>query len=198
MTQAGHDELVELATTLETCMERMNAIQKDLGLISTLVAMVAVNLRRHHGASTTDSALKDLLASHHERLAETISVSLRSDRKEEAEFGLQLEPADHSLRAGTQRVPLTESEYRVLELLMQKTPEPVSRQNLLDHLYGAGDQPTHAVLDMFIYRIRQKLKTAGVAPTIKSVRGAGWVLTQDAIAAAAGSPRPMPIRSEVG
>ena len=176
MPTPNPSELAELASTLETSKERLSSIQKDIGLISTLVGMAAVTLRHHPGAAGGDTELSDLVATHHKRL-ESIAGALHSARGSEASADqIRLEPADHSIRIGQQRLALTESEYRVLELLMGKRPEPASRRDLLNHLYAGDEEPTHAVLDMFIYRIRQKLKKVGLPVNIRSVRGSGWLL----------------------
>jgi DNA-binding response OmpR family regulator len=123
--------------------------------------------------------LETLLDSHHQRVAETILAALQPGAPSAAApaVGFRMDMQNHTVRIGRRRVPLSDSEFRVMQLLWENRSSPVSRRMLLDRLYTGKDEPTEAVIDLYIFHIRQKLKSAGcVDASIESVRGQGWAL----------------------
>jgi len=120
-------------------------------------------------------------------------------------FRFSLDPLQRAAKIGRRRIPLTRAEYRLLECLWERRPNPASRQDLLDHLYGEdADQPSDAVIDVVIFKIRQKLRNAGCTDaSIEVVRGEGWYLNLDPTLveddaqtdeAEANEPAPVPAR----
>ena len=73
-------------------------------------------------------------------------------------------------------IGITEMEYRVLELLAFARNNVVTRQMLLKHLYRrADDQPQPKIIDVFISKLRKKLRNAsGGAEFIETIRS-GWI-----------------------
>jgi DNA-binding winged helix-turn-helix (wHTH) protein len=93
---------------------------------------------------------------------------------------LNLDPDKRVATIGARPVPLSQSEFTILELLWHAAPRPVSRRTMLDRLYSGKDEPNETVTDVFIYNIRQKLKNAGCGNAwIVGVRGIGWSLATD-------------------
>lgn len=93
---------------------------------------------------------------------------------------LNLDPHKRIATVGSRPVPLSQSEFTILELLWQAAPEAVSRRMMLECLYLGKEQPNETVTDVFIYNIRQKLKNAGCGDaSIVGVRGVGWALATD-------------------
>lgn len=93
---------------------------------------------------------------------------------------LNLDPHKRIATIGSRPVLLSQSEFKILELLWHAAPEPVSRRMILDCLYLGKEQPNETVTDVFIYNIRQKLKNAGCGDAwIVGVRGVGWALATD-------------------
>jgi DNA-binding response OmpR family regulator len=65
-------------------------------------------------------------------------------------------------------------ERTLLETLVLKTGSTVSRQALVDALFGLDDEPSADAVDIYIHRLRKKLEASGA--TIITVRGVGWLL----------------------
>lgn len=167
----------DLIATLEACGERLNGIQKEAGLAAALIEIAAATLRQIPETRSLEERLEEALARHHDRLAKTILEALRSEGHIVGHYPFRMDPAGRAARIGRRRIPLTESEYKVLELLWEHMPLPVSRSALLEHLYGPEHDHTETVIDMFILRIRQKLGNAGCTDAaIVAVRRVGWVL----------------------
>lgn len=67
-------------------------------------------------------------------------------------------------------------DFRVLKLLIEESPQPVSRDQMLDLIWGEDEYPNQRTVDNCIVRLRQILKdTEG--QLIRSVRGMGYQWT---------------------
>lgn len=79
---------------------------------------------------------------------------------------------------GDQTVKLSRTECAVLELLARHRGQPVTRERMLDVVWGYTYLPETRTLDTHIWRLRKKLGDDGKEPRwIKSVAGAGYLLT---------------------
>ena len=73
---------------------------------------------------------------------------------------------------GTQtRLPL--KDFQILKLLIERSPQVVSRDDILNKVWGEEKFPTHRTVDNIILRIRQALGEGG-SRCIRSVRGVGY------------------------
>jgi two-component system response regulator PhoP len=74
-------------------------------------------------------------------------------------------------------LPLTEGEYTVLRVLVANHDATVSKPVILEALYGEDDARETKIVDVYISRIRQKLRqTEGGDDLIQNFRGRGWSL----------------------
>lgn len=88
--------------------------------------------------------------------------------------------ADESFSVGRRRVALTDTETNILGIFWRSMPEPVSRDALLATLYPQDQKPGSGVIDVFISKLRQKLKLASDGcEFVESIRGKGWALRSD-------------------
>lgn len=73
---------------------------------------------------------------------------------------------------------LTNKEWRLLEALaLARKRGPMPSSVLLDTLYdGAGDQPQIKIIDVFVCKIRKKLREAGIDGVIETIWGRGYQL----------------------
>ena len=86
-----------------------------------------------------------------------------------------LEPARRSVSATGKELVLTGTEYRVLELLMRRSPNLVDRRQIADHAWQDETEPLGSnAIEVQISRIRAKLVGSGVQ--IVTVRGEGYRL----------------------
>ena len=90
---------------------------------------------------------------------------------------MTLDPLDKSVALGTGRLVLNAAEFRVLQLLARRTGGTVSRADLLAGLYGEPPPAETNVVDVYISRLRAKLRDLpGGEDLIANVRGEGWRL----------------------
>lgn len=83
------------------------------------------------------------------------------------------------------KVNLTGKEYQMIELLSLRKGLTLTKETFLSHLYGGMDEPEAKIIDVFICKLRKKLKPLGAHP-VETVWGRGYVL-RDAVADNAGA-----------
>jgi two-component system cell cycle response regulator CtrA len=77
------------------------------------------------------------------------------------------------------RVHLTGKEYQMLELLSLRKGSYLTREVLLNHLYGGMDVPEPKIIDVFICKLRKKLASASSGKNyIETAWGGGYVLRE--------------------
>ena len=73
--------------------------------------------------------------------------------------------------------PVTGKEYGILELLSMRKGTTMTKEMILDHLYGGMDEPELKIIDVFVCKLRKKLAQAtGGNHYIETVWGRGYVL----------------------
>jgi DNA-binding response OmpR family regulator len=78
---------------------------------------------------------------------------------------------------GEQVIPLTATEYNLLELFLRNPDRIFSRSAILDRLWGFDDAPTDRAINTHIKDVRKKLKAGGLtAEIIETVYGMGYRL----------------------
>jgi two-component system OmpR family response regulator len=87
--------------------------------------------------------------------------------------GLRLDLVGHRCFVGPAEVPLTVTEFAILEALMARPGRAFTREDLVDRAYGEGHHLADRTLDSHIRRIRHKLREHGLDP-IETVHGLGY------------------------
>jgi DNA-binding response OmpR family regulator len=91
---------------------------------------------------------------------------------------LRLNPATREAFRGERRLDLTAREFELLEHLMRNERIVVSRQALLDEVWGYHPFAETNTVDVFISTLRRKLEAGGEPRVLHTVRGAGYVLRE--------------------
>ena len=123
-------------------------IAKPFGMME-LVARIRAVLRRTQGAAAEEEAARPLVAGN-------ICVDERA----------------HSVHVGETEVQLTLKEYQLLCLLMKNRGAVLTRDVLLENIWGYGNESETRTVDVHIRTLRQKLGTGG--SMIETVRGVGY------------------------
>ena len=89
---------------------------------------------------------------------------------------LRLNPDSHEVFRGERDLELTAREFELLEHLMRNERIVVSRQALLDEVWGYHPFAETNTVDVFISNLRRKLEAGGEDRLLHTVRGAGYVL----------------------
>jgi two-component system OmpR family response regulator len=90
--------------------------------------------------------------------------------------GLTLDPAIHAITNGDDRVSLTPTEFRLLAALAAQPGKVVRRGALVAAGWPDGAIVHENTLDAYLARIRRKLRQAGSAEAIHTLRGVGYEL----------------------
>jgi two-component system alkaline phosphatase synthesis response regulator PhoP len=117
-----------------------------------------------------------------ELMARVHAVLRRSDRPAETadivRFGaLTLDPARHTARWQTRLVHLTAKEFALLLALLKAHGRVLSRQQLLESIWGYSYAEGTRTVDVHVRRLREKLP--GIARSIVTVKGLGYRLVQE-------------------
>ena len=123
-------------------------IPKPFGMME-LVARIRAVLRRTQGAAAEEEASRPLVAG-------SICVDERA----------------HSVHVGETEVQLTLKEYQLLCLLMKNRGAVLTRDVLLENIWGYGNESETRTVDVHIRTLRQKLGAGG--SMIETVRGVGY------------------------
>jgi two-component system cell cycle response regulator CtrA len=113
-----------------------------------LRARIAAILRRHKGLSQSLARVGEL------------SLSLES----------------HEVTFRNIPVHLTPREYLILELLVLRRGQVVTKDQFLTHLYGGMDEPEMKIIDVFICKLRTKLSRVGAGGLVGTVWGRGHTI----------------------
>ena len=89
---------------------------------------------------------------------------------------LILDPGKHQVILQGKNLPLTLTEFRILQLLATKPGWVYTRDQILDHLWGQEKAVVDRTIDVHIKHLREKLGTA--SHLIKNVRGVGYKLEE--------------------
>ncbi|OZB98303.1 response regulator transcription factor [Paenibacillus sp. XY044] len=100
----------------------------------------------------------------------------QEERKVEEPGGLALYPERFILSSASASVELTQKESMLVEALMNRAGRVVSRNRLLDLLWEDHHFIDDNTLNVYMTRLRKKLKELDMEERIETVRGAGYVL----------------------
>ncbi|HEX3238647.1 MAG TPA: response regulator transcription factor, partial [Solirubrobacterales bacterium] len=89
---------------------------------------------------------------------------------------LQLNPDTHEVLRGERPVDLTQREFELLEFLMRNERLVVSRERLLDEVWGYDPMAATNTIDVFVSNLRRKLEAGEEPRLLHTKRGAGYVL----------------------
>ena len=89
---------------------------------------------------------------------------------------LSLNADTHEVARGEREIELTQREFELLEYLMRNERIVISRQRLLDEVWGYDPFSTTNTIEVFVSNLRRKLESGGEPRLLHTIRGAGYVL----------------------
>ncbi|MCB2017968.1 MAG: response regulator transcription factor [Hydrogenophaga sp.] len=87
---------------------------------------------------------------------------------------LTLRPVEREARLGDELLPLSQREFDLLHILIQKPGSVFSIDQLERKLYGWSEEVTSNAIEVHLHHLRRKL----VEPWIRNVRGVGYKLVE--------------------
>ncbi|HEY3200194.1 MAG TPA: response regulator transcription factor [Actinomycetes bacterium] len=92
---------------------------------------------------------------------------------------LSLNPATRTVSRGTTAIALSSREFSLLELLLRRKGQVLSRTVILDHVWDFAYDGTSNVVDVYVRYLRDKVDRPFGRTAIETVRGAGYRLRAD-------------------
>jgi DNA-binding response OmpR family regulator len=89
---------------------------------------------------------------------------------------LSLNADTHEVVRSERSIELTQREFELLEYLMRNERIVISRQRLLDEVWGYDPFSTTNTIEVFVSNLRRKLEADGEPRLLHTIRGAGYVL----------------------
>jgi two-component system, OmpR family, response regulator len=90
---------------------------------------------------------------------------------------LELDRIERTAKRGSRKIELRPCQFRLLEYMMRRADQLVTRSMLLNEVWGYKFVPKTNLVDVHIGRLRQKVDASGEIPLINTVRGAGFILS---------------------
>ena len=87
---------------------------------------------------------------------------------------LSYSQSEHAVRIDGVLVELSARELGLLEVLLLRAGRLVSKDQLVDHLCGWGEEVSGNAIEVYVHRLRKKIETSGLRVT--TVRGLGYSL----------------------
>jgi two-component system OmpR family response regulator len=91
---------------------------------------------------------------------------------------LRFDTAGRRLFHDDEPIDLSARELAVIELLLSRQGRVVSKEQMIDHLFGFGDDVGTNAIEVYVHRVRKKLEPFGI--DIRTVRGMGYLLDKAA------------------
>ena len=90
--------------------------------------------------------------------------------------GLRMDLIKREVVRDNRRIDLQPREFDLLKLLMQNAGKVISSTLILEHIWGYGFDPQTNVIDVLVWRLRNKVDKPFEKKMIHTVRGVGYVL----------------------
>ena len=89
---------------------------------------------------------------------------------------LEIEPLGRRVRVGTKDLSVTSREFDVLQFLVQRSGQVLSKKDILDGVWSDVFDGDPNIVEVYVGRLRRKLGDATCSATVETVRGSGYRL----------------------
>ena len=89
---------------------------------------------------------------------------------------IELDATSHRVRRGREPLHLGPTEFRLLRYFMERPNRVVSRQQILDGVWGMDSDIDERTVDVHIRRLRKAINRPGDTDPIRTVRAAGYAM----------------------
>jgi DNA-binding response OmpR family regulator len=154
---------------------------RDRGVMAPALMLTALGSVEHR-VQGLDAGADDYLAkpfAFSELLARIRALARRAKPAGDARLAvgdLELDEERHVARVGGTAVDLSAREFALLAYLMRNADRVVTRQQILDAVWGAEPDVYSNVVDLYVSYLRRKLGELDRADLIRTVRGVGYSL----------------------
>ena len=93
---------------------------------------------------------------------------------------LALDPATRTVTRADKALALTAREFALLEYLLRTPRRVVTRGQIIEHVWDDNFDPVGNAVDVLVGRVRRKVDRSHMTPLIHTVRGVGYILSDQA------------------
>ena len=148
--------------------------------VNTPILLLTARSRWQEKVEGLETGADDYLAKpfHYEELLARVNALLRRSQGKAHPVlsyeNIKLDSLAQDVTVDDNKVELTAYEYKVLEYLLFRKGEVVSKSVLTDHIYDEDYDRDSNVIEVFIGRLRKKIDPNGVTKPIETLRGRGY------------------------
>lgn len=117
-----------------------------------------------------------------EELLARVKALLRRSQPERADVlryaDVELDTGTRIAHRGAREIDLSPTEYELLALFMRRPRQVLTRDIIMDRVWGLDFEGSTNVMEVYIGYLRSKLEAAGESRLIQTVRGVGYVLKE--------------------
>jgi DNA-binding response OmpR family regulator len=92
---------------------------------------------------------------------------------------LMLNPATHMVTRSGSAIPLTRTEFMLLEALLRNHGRVITRDRLIETVWGNEREVGSNTLDVFVRQLRVKIDSSGGPKLIHTIRGVGYTVRDE-------------------
>jgi len=150
--------------------------------VATPVLLLTALGSVEHRVDGLDAGADDYLAkpfAFSELLARVRALGRRASQPAPARLALgdlELDELRHVMRVGDRAVDLSAREFALLSYFLRHAGQVLTRQQILDAVWGAEPDVYSNVVDLYVHYLRRKLGELGRASLLHTVRGVGYTL----------------------
>jgi two-component system, OmpR family, response regulator len=173
------DVMLPVLDGIEVCKTLRRENKQSLVLMLTAKDSVQDKIEGLHGGAddylTKPFAFDELLA----RIAALLRRRPYQDAGGVISVGdLVLDSATRSARRGARTIELTAKEFVLLQFMMENAGRVLSRSRILSNVWEQNSETYTNVVDVYVRYLRRKVDHDGEKPLIRTVRGAGYMISQ--------------------
>ena len=117
-----------------------------------------------------------------EELVARVKALLRRSQEERHEVlryaDVELDTGTRVAHRGAREIDLSPTEYELLALFLRRPRQVLTREIILDRVWGMDFEGSSNVMDVYVGYLRSKLEVGGEQRLIQTVRGVGYVLKE--------------------
>lgn len=153
---------------------------------STPVLLLTARSRWQDKVEGLEAGADDYLAKpfHYEELLARINALLRRSKGKAHPVltyaNIKLDTLSQDVTVDDAKIELTAYEYKVLEYLLFRKGEVISKSVLTEHIYDEDFDRDSNVIEVFIGRLRKKIDPQGTTKPIETLRGRGYRIPVEA------------------
>ncbi len=152
--------------------------------VTTPIIMLTARNRIEDKIDGLDSGADDYLTKPFafEELLARIRVQLRQKEHTPSILSiadLSIDTSRHEVKRGESKISLTAKEYALLEYLLRNKKKLLSETLIQENLSDMDHQSMSNIINVYIYRLRNKIDKGHELKLIHTIRGSGYMLSDD-------------------